>query len=122
MTPVLALHDAALTLGGRTLWSNLDLEVQPGEFVAVLGANGSGKTSLLKMILGQHRLTTGNVEFEGQPRPVVLHGAEGFVEVGARHVGLPPPAGDRLQRGERRKKARQRGVERVRAPRRGLAG
>jgi len=71
VTPVLSLRDAALTLGGRTLWSGLDLEVQPGEFVAVLGANGSGKTSLLKAVLGQHRLTAGTVQFEGHP---VHHG------------------------------------------------
>lgn len=69
--PVLTLRDAELTLGGRTLWRGLDLEVAPGEFIAVLGANGSGKTSLLKVVLGQHRLSSGEAQLLGEP---VHHG------------------------------------------------
>jgi zinc/manganese transport system ATP-binding protein len=69
--PVLSLRDAQLTLGGRTLWSGLDLDVAPGEFVAVLGANGSGKTSLLKTVLGQHPLSAGTATLLGDP---VHHG------------------------------------------------
>ena len=69
--PVLSFRGAELALGGRVLWSGLDLDVQPGEFVAVLGANGSGKTSLLKTVLGQHALSAGSLEFLGEP---VRHG------------------------------------------------
>jgi zinc/manganese transport system ATP-binding protein len=68
---VLSLRDAALTLGGRSLWSGLDLDVAPGEFVAILGANGSGKTSLLKAVLGQHPLSAGSATVLGEP---VRHG------------------------------------------------
>lgn len=69
--PLLSLRAAELTLGGRVLWSGLDLDVAPGEFVAVLGANGSGKTSLLKTVLGQHRLSAGSAALLGEP---VRHG------------------------------------------------
>ncbi|HEV7741998.1 MAG TPA: metal ABC transporter ATP-binding protein [Pseudolysinimonas sp.] len=69
--PVLSLRDAALTLAGRVLWTGLDLDVAPGEFIAVLGANGSGKTSLLKAILGQHPLSAGQARFLGEP---IRHG------------------------------------------------
>ncbi|MGA0567669.1 metal ABC transporter ATP-binding protein [Rathayibacter sp. KR2-224] len=61
------MHDATLGFGDRTLWSGLDLDVHAGEFIAVLGANGSGKTSLLKVILGQQRLLTGSIDFLGEP-------------------------------------------------------
>ncbi|QDZ16863.1 ABC transporter ATP-binding protein [Humibacter ginsenosidimutans] len=64
---VLSLRDATLGFADRTLWSGLDLDVHAGEFIAVLGANGSGKTSLLKVILGQQRLQAGSVDFLGEP-------------------------------------------------------
>ncbi|HTR71477.1 MAG TPA: ABC transporter ATP-binding protein [Mycobacteriales bacterium] len=63
--PVVHLHDAALRFGERTVWSGLDFDVAPGEFIAVLGPNGSGKTSLLKVLLGLQRLTSGVVEVLG---------------------------------------------------------
>lgn len=64
---VLALRDAGLAYGARPLWSHLDLDVAPGEFVAVLGPNGAGKTSLLRTVLGQQHLTAGTMSFLGQP-------------------------------------------------------
>ncbi|MGX6608439.1 metal ABC transporter ATP-binding protein [Micromonosporaceae bacterium Da 78-11] len=67
MSPVLTIDDASLQFGARRLWSHLDLTVEPGEFVAVLGANGSGKTSLLRVILGQQRPTSGSVSIAGRP-------------------------------------------------------
>ena len=67
--PVISLRSAALQFGERRLWSGLDLEVGQGEFLAVLGPNGSGKTSLLKVLLGLASLTAGTVEICGsRPR------------------------------------------------------
>ena len=63
---VLSLTAATLAFGDRPLWHNLNLEVQPGEFLAVLGPNGTGKTSLLKTILGQQKLTSGTIELLGE--------------------------------------------------------
>ena len=63
--PVLSIRDASLTFGQRTLWSGLDLDVAPGEFIAVLGPNGTGKTSLLKAVLGLQQLSSGRIELLG---------------------------------------------------------
>ena len=45
---IVSLTGARLAFGGRVLWDHLDLSVSPGEFIAVLGPHGTGKTSLLR--------------------------------------------------------------------------
>ncbi|OQO92818.1 ABC transporter ATP-binding protein [Saccharomonospora piscinae] len=61
------VRGGALRFGERTLWSGLDLDVAPGEFLAVLGPNGSGKTSLLRVLLGLQPLSAGTVTVAGRP-------------------------------------------------------
>jgi zinc/manganese transport system ATP-binding protein len=64
-----SLRGARLSFGERTLWSGLDLDVAPGEFIAVLGPNGSGKTSLIRVLLGLQALSAGEVRVAGrEPR------------------------------------------------------
>ncbi len=65
MTAVLTADGATLTLGGRTLWRDLRLGVASGEFLAVLGGNGSGETSLLRAMLGVQRLDAGTIAATG---------------------------------------------------------
>ena len=65
--PVVELIGAGLAYGTRTLWSGLDLKIEAGQFVAVLGANGAGKTSLLKVLLGEQQLTGGSAQIDGRP-------------------------------------------------------
>ena len=62
---VAELTGARLAFGERVLWDKLDLTVRAGEFIAVLGPNGTGKTSLLKVLLGQLPLTAGTVTVAG---------------------------------------------------------
>ncbi|GAA2007955.1 metal ABC transporter ATP-binding protein [Nakamurella flavida] len=63
----LRLRGACLSYGSHALWHDLDLDVPQGQFVAVLGSNGSGKTSLLRVLLGTQPLTAGRAWVMGRP-------------------------------------------------------
>lgn len=63
----LEIQDASLGFDERVLWSSLNLSVEPGEFIALIGANGSGKSMLLKAILGIQEITSGSISFQGKP-------------------------------------------------------
>ncbi len=65
-TSALSLRGAGIRFGDRVLWSGLDLELQPGEFLAVLGPNGAGKSTLLKAVLGQQPLFDGELLIGGR--------------------------------------------------------
>jgi len=66
-TPLVEVRDAAVALGGRTVWSGVTATVGPGEFVAILGPNGVGKSTLLKTILGLVPPAHGTVRLLGRP-------------------------------------------------------
>lgn len=59
--PLLQYRHASLSYGKQLLWQGLDFSIEKGEFVALLGANGVGKTSLFKAILGLEKLRSGEV-------------------------------------------------------------
>ena len=58
---VLQLRGLTKSFGDRTLLSDVYLRVEPGERIALLGENGTGKTTLLNMIVGQERPDSGSI-------------------------------------------------------------
>jgi len=62
---VVAIEDAAVAVGGRTIWSQVSLQITAGQFVAILGPNGVGKSTLLKAVLGLSPLSSGQITVLG---------------------------------------------------------
>ncbi len=63
---MLEIRDATCERGGRTLFQALQCTVQPGQLLRVLGANGSGKTSLLRMVCGLLPPAAGQILWRGE--------------------------------------------------------
>ncbi|GGP38872.1 metal ABC transporter ATP-binding protein [Streptomyces melanogenes] len=63
--PVISLRGATATLGSRPVLRGIDLTVRRGEVVALLGANGSGKSTAVRSAIGQVPLTGGGIELFG---------------------------------------------------------
>lgn len=87
-SPIVHFEDARLAYGPRVLWDQLNLSIAAGEFLAVLGPNGSGKTSFINTMLGTTSLNRGSVAIAGAP-----------VRRGSAAVGLIPqqrPFGDNV--------------------------
>jgi branched-chain amino acid transport system ATP-binding protein len=89
-TPLLRASRLSVGYGDLQVLWGIDLYVGPGEWVAVIGSNGVGKSTLLKAIAGILRPTTGSVEWEG--RDVTALSAAARVRCGISLV----PEGKRL--------------------------
>lgn len=62
----LQLENLTVTYGGAKALNGLSIDVKEGEFVALLGANGAGKTTSLRAISGLLKPTTGSIRFDGK--------------------------------------------------------
>ncbi|GAB2751946.1 metal ABC transporter ATP-binding protein [Streptomyces bullii] len=66
--PVISLRGVRAELGSRPVLRGIDLTVRRGEVVALLGANGSGKSTAVRGIIGQVPVNDGEIELFGTPR------------------------------------------------------
>ncbi|MEU3460255.1 metal ABC transporter ATP-binding protein [Streptomyces sp. NPDC006733] len=65
--PVISLRGATASLGSRPVLRGVDLAVGRGEVVALLGANGSGKSTAVRAVVGQVPLSEGRLDLFGTP-------------------------------------------------------
>jgi len=59
---VLRVHGVGLSFGSRSVLSDVTFDVRPGEFTGLIGSNGVGKTTLLRIILGLQRPDQGSID------------------------------------------------------------
>ncbi len=65
--PVIEVDDFTMRFGDKTVVDGLTFDVRPGETFGLLGANGSGKTTTLRALLGIYTATSGRLLVEGRP-------------------------------------------------------
>ena len=69
---MITVSNVSLQFGGDTLFKNVDLQFNPGNCYGVIGANGAGKSTFLKILCGQLKPTTGEVTIPKNLRMSVL--------------------------------------------------
>ncbi len=74
----LIVNDLSCQRGYNELFSNLSFELSPGEILRISGANGSGKTSLLRIIAGISSGESGNVTFNNNPAGSIAYQSDIF--------------------------------------------
>lgn len=68
-TPVVRIRDLCLRRGVRTVLDGVSLDVARGEVVALMGASGSGKTTILRVVAGLEPFERGTVDIDGVALP-----------------------------------------------------
>lgn len=87
---LLELRDLKVAYGAQMVIKGINLSVQEGEFAALIGPNGHGKTTILRAISGLTRVKSGDIHFGG--RPITHSRADRITAAGVVHV----PQGDQL--------------------------
>ena len=84
MEPAIVLDRLAIGYGKARVLEDVSLDVRPGELVAIMGRNGTGKSTLLRSLMGLHRIDSGRARIAG------LDPATGRTEQIGRKVGFLP--------------------------------
>lgn len=66
MQPAIVVKDLSFSYQDMPVLSNISFEIQSGQFIGMIGPNGGGKTTLLKLLLGFLKTNTGKIEVFGQ--------------------------------------------------------
>ena len=63
---MIALKNISKSFGDKKILENISLHFQPGKVNMIIGASGSGKSVLMKLMVGLHLPDTGSIEYDGQ--------------------------------------------------------
>jgi len=64
--PIFDVKNLNFNIRGQDILSNISLEIYNGEYIAIIGPNGGGKTTLIRMLLGLEQLTSGEIKIFGK--------------------------------------------------------
>ena len=67
MGSILSAHKICKSFGGVTVLKDVEFDLREGEIHGIVGENGAGKSALMKIIAGDYRLDSGELEFNGEP-------------------------------------------------------
>lgn len=109
--PLLSLKNVYVNYGALQILRNINLDIEKGEIVNIIGSNGCGKSTLLKSIMGLVPVASGIIEFKGetiQGKSAYLRAEKGigYVPEG-RRVFLQMSVLENLELGAYRKEARK---------------
>ena len=79
-TAILSLRGVSKAFGAVNALTEIDLDVEPGEVVAIVGDNGAGKSTLVKVLAGVHQADTGSISFSGNE--VQIHDPSAAIHLG----------------------------------------
>jgi zinc transport system ATP-binding protein len=71
--PIVKINDVSFAYNGQDVLEDVALDIQPEDFVAMIGPNGGGKTTLLKLILGLLKPKKGSIRVLGEPAEKTSH-------------------------------------------------
>lgn len=79
IAPVLEARGVRVSLGGTEILHDVSLQARPGEVVALMGGNGSGKSTFVRAIVGAVPMTHGEITLGGKPNSPTARSILGYV-------------------------------------------